>query len=79
MSLNADCRCYLQAYQRPKSAAVQVARIAAVTVVLVSFILGSFIFAAAWVSANSACQDALNEQLARMVSQLAVLAPTSTL
>lgn len=58
------------AYQRPKSAAVQVARIAAVTVVLVSFILGSFIFAAAWVQANSACQDALNEQLARMDQML---------
>ncbi len=46
---------------------VQVARIAAVTAVLVSFILGGFIFASTWVQANSACQDALNEQLARMV------------
>ncbi|KAE8739454.1 hypothetical protein FOCC_FOCC015050, partial [Frankliniella occidentalis] len=57
---------FSKAYQRPKSTVVQVARIAAVTVVLTSFILGGFIFAAAWVQANSACQDALNEQLARM-------------
>jgi CHASE1-domain containing sensor protein len=47
----------LQAYQKPRSTAVQIARIAAVTVVLVSFVLGAFMLAAAWIEANAYCQQ----------------------
>jgi hypothetical protein len=47
----------LQAYQKPRSTAVQIARIAAVTVVLVSFVLGSFILAAAWIEASASCHQ----------------------
>ncbi|XP_065162476.1 transcription factor SPT20 homolog [Atheta coriaria] len=44
------------AYQRPKAASVQVARIIAVTVVLVSFILGGCILASAYITANASCR-----------------------
>jgi hypothetical protein len=47
----------LQAYQKPRSTAVQIARIAAVTLVLISFILGAFILAAAWIEASASCQQ----------------------
>lgn len=43
------------AYHRPKSTAVQVARIAAITVVAVAVVLGGFILAAAYVQANASC------------------------
>ncbi|XP_034254076.1 putative cyclin-dependent serine/threonine-protein kinase DDB_G0272797/DDB_G0274007 isoform X3 [Thrips palmi] len=72
--------CPVQAYQRPKSAIVQVAQIAAVTVVLVSLILGSFMFAAAYVQSNSVCQDAYNELEGRMnqlLEERAALGPQS--
>ena len=45
------------AYHRPKSSAVQVAKIVAVTVVLVSVILGGFLLASAYVSANASCRQ----------------------
>ncbi|KAF5288275.1 hypothetical protein FQA39_LY04043 [Lamprigera yunnana] len=45
------------AYHRPKSAAVQIAKIIAVTVVFVSIILGGFILASAYVSANASCKQ----------------------
>lgn len=44
------------AYHRPKSSAVQVAKIVAVTIVLVSIILGGFLLASAYVSANASCK-----------------------
>lgn len=44
------------AYHRSKSSAVQVARIVAVTIVLVSIILGGFLLASAYVSANASCK-----------------------
>ncbi|XP_012284404.1 F-actin-monooxygenase MICAL3 [Orussus abietinus] len=45
------------AYMRPatKSTAVQIARIAAVTLVTVSVVLGGFILAASWVQARASC------------------------
>ncbi|XP_046396295.1 cip1-interacting zinc finger protein [Ischnura elegans] len=43
------------AYQRPRSTAVQVARIAGVTLVAASAILGAFLLAAAWISAKHSC------------------------
>jgi len=45
------------AYHRPKSASVQVAKIVAVTVVLVSVILGGFLLASAYVTANASCRQ----------------------
>ncbi|KAF5274642.1 hypothetical protein FQR65_LT16939 [Abscondita terminalis] len=45
------------AYRRPKSSAVQIAKITAVTVVLVSIILGGFILASAYVSATASCKQ----------------------
>ncbi|XP_049862500.1 uncharacterized protein LOC126355954 [Schistocerca gregaria] len=51
------------AYQKPmRSTAVQVARIAAVTLVLMSFILGSFILAASWIQAARSCELQLQLQ-----------------
>lgn len=47
----------LQAYHRPQSTAVQVARICALTVVAVSVVLGGFILAAAYVQSNASCQQ----------------------
>lgn len=46
---------YSQAYIRPKSTAVQIARIAAVTLVTMTVVLGSFILAASWVQARASC------------------------
>ncbi|KAF6202513.1 hypothetical protein GE061_002909 [Apolygus lucorum] len=43
------------AYQRPRHTAVQIARIAAVTLVAVSFILGFFMVASAYITANATC------------------------
>lgn len=45
------------AYQRPQSSAIQVARIIAFTVVVVSIILGGFMLASAYVSANASCKQ----------------------
>lgn len=45
------------AYHRPRSSAVQIAKITAVTVVLVSIILGGFILASAYVSATASCKQ----------------------
>ncbi|XP_071442923.1 uncharacterized protein, partial [Hetaerina americana] len=43
------------AYQKPRSTAVQVARIAGVTLVAASAILGTFLLAAAWITARNSC------------------------
>lgn len=43
----------LQAYIKPRSTAVQITKIIAVTVVLTAVILGSFLLASAYVSANA--------------------------
>lgn len=56
-----------QAYMRPKSTAVQIARIAAVTMVTMSVILGSFILAASWVQARASCTP---ESIAAMQAEL---------
>lgn len=58
---------YLQAYMRPKSTAVQIARIAAVTLVTMSVVLGSFILAASWVQARASCTP---ESIAAMQAEL---------
>lgn len=52
-----------QAYHRPKTAAVQVARIIAFTVVVVSIILGGFMLASSYVQANGYRQHELELQL----------------
>lgn len=55
------------AYIRPKSTAVQIARIAAVTLVTMSVVLGSFILAASWVQARASCTP---ESIAAMQAEL---------
>lgn len=52
---------------RPKSTAVQIARIAAVTLVTMSVVLGSFILAAAWVRARASCTP---EAIAAMQAEM---------
>lgn len=52
-----------QAYHRPQSTAVQVARICALTVVAVSIVLGGFILAAAYVQSNASCQEWQQEMM----------------
>lgn len=44
-----------QAYQRPRATAVQIARIAAGTVIAVSFIIGCFMLASAYITATASC------------------------
>ncbi|CAG9824931.1 unnamed protein product, partial [Phaedon cochleariae] len=46
-----------QAYHKSRSSSVQIARIIAVTVVVCSIILGSFLLASAYVNANSSCRQ----------------------
>ncbi|KAK1125295.1 hypothetical protein K0M31_005668 [Melipona bicolor] len=55
------------AYIRPKSTAVQIARIAAVTLVTMSVVLGSFILAGSWVQARASCTP---ESIAAMQAEL---------
>ncbi|CAG9767828.1 unnamed protein product [Ceutorhynchus assimilis] len=57
------------AYHRPQSSAVQVAKIIAVTVVVVSFVLGCFILASAYVTATSSCRQL--EQDLELLSEVA--------
>lgn len=56
-----------QAYRQRMSSSVQIARIAALTVVAASFILGSFILASSWVSARASCHQL--EQLDAMLDK----------
>ncbi|XP_044269943.1 uncharacterized protein LOC123014749 isoform X2 [Tribolium madens] len=64
------------AYHRSNSPTVQVAKIIAVTVVLVSFVLGSFLLASAYVTATASCRqleqelELLNEAADRFQSPL---------
>lgn len=60
---------FLQAYHRPQSSAVQVAKIVAVTVVIVSVVLGAFILASAYVQANASCRQL--EQELELLSEAA--------
>ncbi|XP_050664359.1 uncharacterized protein LOC126965005 isoform X1 [Leptidea sinapis] len=55
------------AYRQRVSSSVQIARIAALTVVASSFILGSFILASSWVSARASCHQL--EQLDAMLDK----------
>jgi hypothetical protein len=57
------------AYMRPpmKSTAVQIARIAAITLITMSVVLGSFILAASWVQARASCTP---ESMAAMQREL---------
>lgn len=55
------------AYRQRVSSSVQIARIAALTVVAASFILGSFILASSWVAARSSCHQL--EQLDAMLDK----------
>ncbi|XP_047503928.1 fibrous sheath CABYR-binding protein isoform X3 [Pieris napi] len=55
------------AYRQRVSTAVQIARIAALTVVASSFILGSFILASSWISARASCHQL--EQLDAMLDK----------
>ncbi|XP_015609070.1 PAX-interacting protein 1 [Cephus cinctus] len=57
------------AYMRPntKSTAVQIARIAAITLVTMCVVLGSFILAASWVQARASCTP---ESIAAMQAQM---------
>lgn len=57
------------AYIKPKSSSVQIAKIIAGTVVLVSIILGCFILASAYVNANASCKQ-LEQELA-LLSEVA--------
>lgn len=50
-----------------KSTAVQIARIAAVTLITMSVVLGSFILAASWVQARTSCTP---ESIAAMQAEL---------
>lgn len=62
-------RFYLQAYHRGQSSAVQVAKIIAVTVILVSVVLGGFLLASAYVTANASCRQL--EQELELLSEAA--------
>ncbi|XP_047993004.1 uncharacterized protein LOC125231590 isoform X2 [Leguminivora glycinivorella] len=55
------------AYRQRQSSSVQIARIAALTVVAASFILGSFILASSWISARASCHQL--EQLDAMLDK----------
>ncbi|KAF9803055.1 hypothetical protein SFRURICE_012300 [Spodoptera frugiperda] len=55
------------AYRQRVSSSVQIARIAALTVVAASFILGAFILASSWVSARASCHQL--EQLDAMLDK----------
>ncbi|CAG9561210.1 unnamed protein product [Danaus chrysippus] len=55
------------AYRQRMSSSVQIARIAAITVIASSFILGSFILASSWVAARSSCHQL--EQLDAMLDK----------
>ncbi|CAK1556252.1 unnamed protein product [Leptosia nina] len=55
------------AYRQRASSAVQIARIAALTVVASSFILGSFILASSWIAARASCHQL--EQLDAMLDK----------
>lgn len=50
-----------------KSTAVQIARIAAITLITMSVVLGSFILAASWVQARASCTP---ESIAAMQAEL---------
>jgi hypothetical protein len=50
-----------------KSTAVQIARIAAITLITMSVVLGSFILAASWVQARASCTP---ESMAAMQAEL---------
>lgn len=50
-----------------KSTAVQIARIAAITLITMSVVLGSFILAASWVQARASCTP---ESIATMQAEL---------
>lgn len=50
-----------------KSTAVQIARIAAITLITMSIVLGSFILAASWVQARASCTP---ESIAAMQAEL---------
>uniref|UniRef100_A0A2H1WE98 SFRICE_038232 n=1 Tax=Spodoptera frugiperda TaxID=7108 RepID=A0A2H1WE98_SPOFR len=58
---------YVMAYRQRVSSSVQIARIAALTVVAASFILGAFILASSWVSARASCHQL--EQLDAMLDK----------
>lgn len=57
----------MQAYRQRPSSSVQIARIAALTVVAASFILGAFILASSWVAARASCHQL--EQLDAMLDK----------
>lgn len=57
----------MQAYRQRVSSSVQIARIAAVTIIVSSFILGSFILASSWVAARASCHQL--EQLDAMLDK----------
>lgn len=58
---------FMQAYRQRVSSSVQIARIAALTVVAASFILGAFILASSWVAARASCHQL--EQLDAMLDK----------
>ena len=45
---------FQQAYMKPRSVALRIAKLVAFTVIASSVILGSFILAASWIQANAA-------------------------
>ncbi|KPJ07159.1 hypothetical protein RR48_07575 [Papilio machaon] len=55
------------AYRQRVSSSVQIARIAAVTIIASSFILGSFVLASSWVAARASCHQL--EQLDAMLDK----------
>nr|CAI5838708.1 unnamed protein product [Callosobruchus analis] len=61
--------CAMMAYHKPHSAAVQITKIAAVTVVLCSVVLGCFLLASAYVTANASCRQL--EQELELLSEAA--------
>jgi len=60
--LNAISALLLQAYKHPRATAVQVAKIAAITIIVASAILGSCILASAWIQSRATCELLLMEQ-----------------
>lgn len=71
MPIYFETRFCQQAYRHPKSASVQIAKIAAATIILSSLLLGSFILAASYVQARAGCHQ-LDQLDAMLEKELAL-------
>lgn len=70
-----------QAYPKSQSSSVQVAKIIAVTLIVMSVVLGCFLLASAYITANASCRqleeelEFLSEAADRFQPPLAPIAP----